>query len=85
MWKYSILFSLKVVILWWQGWADERFQMVFQTLPVHMSSQCDLLVDAVADFAFVLAVILESDVLDFQVGTDYLIVLPANRNANKYN
>ena len=45
-----------------------------------MSGQRDLLVDAVADFAFVLAVILESDVLDLQVRADYLVVLPANKN-----
>jgi len=59
--------------------------MVLLTLPVHVSCQCDLLVDAVADFAFVFAVILESDILDLQVGADYLIVLPANRNADKNN
>lgn len=46
-----------------------------------MGGQCDLLVDAVTDYALVLPVILESDILDLQVGADYLIVLPANRNA----
>lgn len=60
----------------------KRFRIFLLTLSIHVSCQRDLLVDAIADFALVLAVILQSDVLDLQVGADYLIALPANKDKN---
>lgn len=84
MCPYSILFLIKIVGL--QNREKlKRFRIVLLTLSIHVSCQCDLLVDTVADFAFVFAVILESDVVNLQVRADYLIVLPANRNADKNN
>jgi len=45
-----------------------------------VSGQGDLvLVGAVADLASVFAVVVQSDVLDHQIGADYLIVFPANK------
>jgi len=56
----------------------KSFEIFLLTLSVQMSRQRNLLVDTIADFAFVLAIILESNVLDLQIRADYLIVLSAN-------
>lgn len=92
--NYSIPFSLEIILSvfnasWWGFILDERkqlkrFRIFLLTSSVHVSCQCEFLVDAVADFALVFAVILQSDVLDLQVGADYLIALPVNKDKNNW-